>query len=153
MLRFRSLRQLICPSRCQSARPLSMTAEQVRQSLGEGAVRAGRTAAVEAPDRQPQSDRFAADRQIGRLSAVATVDGGAESAASGTAGGIATRFGGDQEGVGTVTHHTKDAAAGQLAEQGHALICELAPTSTGRGRQSRVHQTRRRARKVVRPEV
>ena len=54
---------------CQSARPLSMTAEQVRQSLGEGAARAGRIAAVEAPDRQPQPDRFAADRQIGRLSA------------------------------------------------------------------------------------
>ena len=114
-------------SLCQSASSLSMPAEQMRQLLNEGAARAGRTAAGEAPDRQPQPDRLAADRQIGGLSVVTAMDGGAERAASGTAGGIATRFGGDQEGVGTVAHHTKDAAAGKMAEQGHALICEPMP--------------------------
>jgi len=129
----------------QSARALSMPAEPVRQLLGEGAARAGRIAAGEAPDRQPQPDRLAADRPIGGLSVVTAMDGGAESAASGTAGDIATRFGGDPEGVGTVAHHTKDAAAGKMAEQGHALICERMSTSTSTGRQSRLHQTPRRA--------
>jgi len=107
----------------QSTRALSMTAEQVRPSLDEGGARAGRVAAAEAPDRQPQPDCFAADRQIGGLSVIAAVDGGAEPAANGTAGGVATRFGGNNDGVGTITHHMKDAAARQMAEQGHALIC------------------------------
>lgn len=53
---------------------LGMAGEQLRESLGEGAARASRLAAVEALDRQLQPDRLSAGRQIGSPSPITAVD-------------------------------------------------------------------------------
>ena len=60
------------------------------------------------------------------------------------AGVIAPTFGGDVEAVSAIAYDVKQAAARQMMEQAHALICESMPAlAIGWLSSCLIHQTRR----------
>lgn len=118
------------PSLCLDEPPgaLGVAGKQMREALGEGVAGAGWVSAVEAPDRQLQSDRIAADRQVGGPPMAAAMDRRAEGPTRRAAGMIVPSLGENGEGPGAVSCDTNEATAGQWAKQGHALICVLTMT-------------------------
>ena len=99
-----------------------MACDQMLEALGEGVAGAGWVSAVEAPDRQLQPDRIAADRQVGGPSMVAAMDRRAEGPTRRAAGMIVPSLGEDGEGTRAVPCDTNEAATRKWADQGHALI-------------------------------